>query len=248
MAEQVHNPLEGQRPELTINLHDGSDELVSIIVVHKDSPEYLNICLQSITVTSYNNNYELIVVDNASDKETQDYLEEVEASGVKVIRNNKNLYWAKAANQGANAASKNSNYLVFLHPDVVVLNPGWLDILISVSNAQNAGMVGLELSAYSMQSQKIDFIQEWCMLVTRECWQETGPFSEELEQIGAPFIFSFKAQQKGYNPQVMKNPICHHYRVFNVNINEFEKFTEQAMVTIPQLLRDFQSEGLKARK
>jgi hypothetical protein len=36
---------------------------VSIIVVHRDRPEYLNICLQSIVVTSCNNNYEIIEID-----------------------------------------------------------------------------------------------------------------------------------------------------------------------------------------
>src|SRR3990167_4211660 len=83
-----HNPLEGDRPEFTINLHDGSDEQVSIIIVHKDRPEYLNICLQSITVTSFNNNYEIIVVDNGSGKESQDFLNDIESEAkVKVVRN-----------------------------------------------------------------------------------------------------------------------------------------------------------------
>jgi glycosyltransferase involved in cell wall biosynthesis len=59
-------------------MQDGSDEQVSIIVVHKDTPEYLNICLQSIAVTSVNNNYEVIVVDNGSGDETQAYLDSIE--------------------------------------------------------------------------------------------------------------------------------------------------------------------------
>ena len=76
MAQNIpHNPLEGERPELSINLHDGSEEQVSVIVVHRDRPEYLNICLQSIAVTSFNNNYEIIVVDNASGKDSQEYLD-----------------------------------------------------------------------------------------------------------------------------------------------------------------------------
>jgi len=46
-----------------LSLESGTQEQVSIIIVHKDKPEYLNICLQSIAVTSVNNNYEIIVVD-----------------------------------------------------------------------------------------------------------------------------------------------------------------------------------------
>lgn len=241
MAEQVYNPLEGPKPELTINLHDGSEEQVSIIVVHKDRPEYLNILLQSIAVTSFNNNYEIIVVDNGSGKESQDFLDEIEGE-VKVIRNEKNMFWAPAANQGAKAADKNSKYLIFLHCDVVILNPAWIDLLANVSEGQQSGMVGVEFQSYYIQNQKVDFIQEWCLLLTKDCWKDIGPFPETLPQIGTSFIMTMKAQQKGYKPQVMRNPICHHYRIFSLDINVYEKLTESAMTEIPRLMRDLQSQ------
>jgi pimeloyl-ACP methyl ester carboxylesterase len=98
-----HNPLEGERPELNVKLNEGTDEHVSIIIVHKDRPEYLNICLQSIAVTSFNNNYEIIVVDNNSGKDSQDFLNDIE-NEVKVIRNETNLYWSAACNKGVQAA------------------------------------------------------------------------------------------------------------------------------------------------
>ena len=238
----VHNPLEGPAPELTINLHDGSEEQVSIIVVHRDRPEFLNICLQSIAVTSLNNNYEIIVVDNGSGQDSQDFLDDIQ-SEVKVIRNDKNEWWAKAANIGARAADKNSKYLIFLHYDVVILNPAWIDLLINVSESQDAGMVGVEMGNYYMQNQKVDFIQEWCCLVTRECYNECGPFSEELPQVGGAFIFTMAAQQNGYKPQIIKNPICHHYRMFSLDFNQWERFTEQAMTTIPRIMREMQKES-----
>jgi GT2 family glycosyltransferase len=236
----THNPLEGDRPELTINLHDGSEEQISIIIVHKDRPEYLNICLQSIAVTSFNNNYEIIVVDNGSGKDSQDFLDDIEDE-VKVIRNEKNLYWGPAANKGVQAADKGSKYFIFLHCDVVVLNSAWMDLLVNVSESQSAGIVGVELQSYYVQNQKVDFISEWCMLMTRDCWKDIGPFPESLPQIGTSFITTMKAQHKGYKPQVMKNPICHHYRIFSLDINEFERLTENAMTTIPKLMRELQS-------
>ncbi|MHA1948732.1 MAG: glycosyltransferase family 2 protein [Candidatus Thorarchaeota archaeon] len=242
MAEFMpHNPLEGDAPELSFNLHDGSDEQVSIIIVHKDRPEYLNICLQTIAVTSFNTNYEIIVVDNASTtKDANDFLDDI-SNEVKVIRNEENIYWGPAANKGAAAADKNSKYFVFMHCDVAILNPAWLDLLINVSESQNAGFVGIEMQSYWMQQQQVDFIQEWLMLVTRNCWKEVGPFPEELPQVGPSFVFTIRAQNSGHNPQVMRNPIAHHYRIFSLDINEYEKLTEQAMVTIPKLLRSTQS-------
>lgn len=239
-----HNPLEGDRPELTLNLHDGSEEQVSIIVIHKDRPEYLNICLQSIAVTSMNNNYEIIVVDNASGQDSQDFLDDIEGE-VKVVRSKENIFWSAAANKGVEAADKNSKYLIFLHHDVVITNPGWIDLFINVSTSTDAGVVGLELQSYYMQQQKIDFIQEWCMMVTRDCWKDIGPFDERLPQIGAPFIFTIQAQNKGHKPQIMRNPVAHHYRIFSLDVSEYERLIEQAMVTIPQVLRETQGQPVR---
>jgi GT2 family glycosyltransferase len=238
-----YNPLESGRTELNIPLQDGTEEQVSIIVVHNDKPEYLNICLQSIAVTSFNNNYELIVVDNASGKESQDLLDDIQDE-VRIVRNEKNLFWSAAANKGAAAASKNSKYLMFLHHDVVILNPAWIDLMLNVAESQPSGMVGLELGQYFLQNQKVDFVQEWCCLFSRDCWNSIGPFPETLPQIGQAFIMTMRAQMKGFKPQVMKNPVCHHYHVFNLDINEFERFTEKAMQEIPKLMRDLQATSI----
>jgi len=240
----AYNPLEGDRSEL---IFDGSgqnsEERISIIVVHKDRPEYLNICLQTITITSLANNYELIVVDNGSGQRTQDYLSDLEEDGVKVIRNNENVYWSQAANQGAKAASADSKYLVFMHHDINVINPAWLDLMVNVSESAKSGIVGMNLRRYEMSGQQIPFVDESCMLVSRECWNDVGPFPEELKQEGAPFYFTFKASRMGYNPQAIDQkhtPCVHHYRIFALDYSEFERFCETARMTLPNLITDLQ--------
>lgn len=239
-----HSALDGERPEITINmLQDASDEQVSVIVVHKDRPEYLNICLQSIAVTSLNNNYEIVVVDNGStSKDAVDFLDDLEEQGeCKIVRNKENLWWSKAANQGAKAADKKSKYFIFMHADVVVTNPAWIDLLINVSESQDSGLVGVSMHSYYMEKQKIDFIEEWCMLVTRECWEDCGPFSEELPMIGAPFLFTMAAQHADHKPQIIRNPVVHHYAIFGLDVNSFETMSEVAQSKLPSLLRDLQS-------
>lgn len=238
-----HNPLEGDKPELNIQLHQNSEEHVSIIVVHKDRPEYLNICLQSIAVTSFNNNYEIIVVDNNSGKESQDFLNDIEGE-VKVVRNDKNLFWSAACNKGVQAADKNSKYFIFLHCDVVVLNPAWMDLLINVSEAQQSGFVGVDTQSYMLGNQRVDFLQDHILLITKEAWKDIGPWPENLPMVGGSFILTMRAQMKGHKPQIMKNQIVHHYRVFSLDINDFERMTEQAMVEIPKLMSDIQSKPL----
>lgn len=223
---------------MVLDLKDGSNERVSIIVVHHKRPEYLSMCLQSIHVTSNLNNYELIVVDNASDDtDSLDYLNAIEQEGVKVIRNKENLFWSAAANLGANAADKRSKYLVFMHADTIVLNQGWLDLMIGFSESKGLGIVGNQMSRYFQGGQEIQYVPEWCLMITRDCWNDCGPWPEELPLIGNAFILSLRAQMRGYKPSAL-NPgqLVHHYRAISFDPNEFDRMNEKARTTIPKLM------------
>jgi len=249
-----YNALEGgSPPEMVIDLHDGTDEKVSIIIVHKDNPrepdrtlKHLNICLQSICVCSLNNNYEIIVIDNGSQEQgVHDFLDDIESQDVKVVRNRENLYWAAAANQGVVVADKKSKYFIFLHPDVVVLQSGWIDMMVNVCESQDSGLVGLSTKSYHLQSkvgtEELSYVEEWCMLVSRDCWQDCGPFHEELKQVGAPFMFSHKAAFYHYKPQILGTgniPIVHHYGIFAMTVSEFEAMAQHGLLRIPRLYTD----------
>jgi glycosyltransferase involved in cell wall biosynthesis len=237
---EAHNPLESATgaPELTINLNDGSNEQVSIIVIHHKKPEYLNICLQSIHVCSHLNNYEVIVVDNNSDdQETSDYLDVLQDEGMKVIRNTTNKYWSAACNQAVAAADPHSNYFIFLHADTVVLDPAWIDVLVNISASKGAGIVGMELGEYYIQKQRAQFIQEWCMLMSRQCWNDCGPWPEDLPLVGMSFIMTLRAQVKGHKPQSSGNKLIHHYKSFSIDPSEFEKICEKGLATLPKMMQ-----------
>lgn len=231
------NPLEGGRPEMAIPLNLGVDDQVAIIVPHYNRPEYLSMCMQSIHVCSHLNNYEVIVVDNGSDQETQDYLDLLQKEGVKVIRNKENLFWSAACNQGVAVADVNSKYFLFMHADTVVLNPSWLDLLVNLSVTHGAGIVGTQLGEYYIQKQKVQFIQEWCMLISRSCWEDIGPWPEELPIIGMSFIMTLRAQTKGHKPQATQNYIIHHYKEFSGDPSEFERMSEDAMANVARLMQ-----------
>ncbi|MGH2663218.1 MAG: glycosyltransferase family 2 protein [Actinomycetota bacterium] len=70
--------------------------------------------------------YEVVVVDNASWDGTPDLLEEL-VDGLGLIRNDRNVGFAAAANQGA--AGAGGEFLCFLNPDCLV-GPGWLRPLV----------------------------------------------------------------------------------------------------------------------
>lgn len=240
---QPHNPLESPEggPEMTIDLNDGTQEQVSIIVVHHNQPEYLNICLQSIYLMSNLNNYEVIVVDNNSDQETQDYLDAIEEEGVKVIRNSENKYWSAACNLAVAASDPMSKYFIFMHADTVVTNASWIDLLVGISHGNGSGIVGTELKSYFIQKQRMDFVQEWCMLMTRECWDDVGPWPEDLPMVGHSFIMTLKSQMRGHKPQTTGNNIVHHYKAFVMDPSEYEKLSEKAMAAVPRLMHEAQT-------
>lgn len=238
MNENIYNPLESsEKPDLVLDLHDGTNAQISIIVVHHDRPEYLNICLQSIYIMSNLNNFELIVVDNNSGPDSLEYLNVLEQEGIKIIRNKDNKYWSAAANQGVAIADPNSQYYVFLHCDTVVLNPGWLDLLVNIAEAKSSGFVGTQMNQYVLNKQRVDYIQEWCLLMTKSCWQDIGPWPEELPLIGNAFTMSLKAQKKGYKPQAISNPIVHHYCSPSYDINEIESINHAAKSNLGKILQ-----------
>ena len=242
-ASHVHNPLEGNKPDLVFNLEDCVGEAVSILIIHKDRPSYLNLCLQSIAVNSRNNSYEVIVVDNASGPETQAFLDEIQEQ-VKVVRNPKNLYWSEAANLGVQASDPRSKYLIFMHSDVVVLNPSWIDVFVNVAEANQSGMVGLQMGSYQMGNQKVDFIQEWCMIVSRDGYNKIAPWPNNLPLIGHAFVMTIKAQLAGLKPQVMQNNVAHHYSIFGIDVCDYEELTEKAYKLLPKVYQQVHARAL----
>lgn len=241
--KQPYNPLESPegRPTMTLDLHDGTNEQISIIIPSHNRPDFLNMCVQSIHTMSNMNNYEVIIVDNNSGRETQEYLDVLQEEGIKVIRNSQNNYWSKACNQGAAAADPYSKFLLFMHADTIVLDPAWLDVLVNISVGRQSGMVGTQLGHYTISRTKADFIQEWCVLFSRQCWNDIGQWPEELPLIGMSYIMTLKAQLKGYKPQATGNNIVHHYKAFSMDPNEYERLSEQAMASIGKLILQIQN-------
>ena len=126
---------------------------------------------------------------------------------MQVIRNQDNLGFAKACNQGARAAR--GEYLVFLNNDTIPLN-GWLTALIEeVRTHSDVAVVGSKLlyEDGTIQHAGVAFSREWflpyhiyrgfdahaasvsrrreldcvtaaCMLVRREAFEEVGGFDE----------------------------------------------------------------------
>ena len=118
----------------------------SIIIPVYNKVEYTQKCLETLyTIDNGVNNFEVIVVDNASSDDTEKFL--VYASGMysdlKILRNSKNLRYAGACNAGAAAAE--GEYLIFLNNDTVPTEKWLSEGLVPLITNSQVGIVGSKL-------------------------------------------------------------------------------------------------------
>lgn len=99
--------------------------IVSIVIPIFNKWQFTYYCLQELLKHTKDVAYEVVVVDNASTDETSAIFKHV--SGIQYLRNQTNLGFAKACNQGARAAR--GQYVVFLNNDTAVQS-GWLTALV----------------------------------------------------------------------------------------------------------------------
>ncbi len=97
----------------------------SVIIVNYNGRHYLPNCLNSL-LTDFDQNDEIILVDNASTDGSAAYVAQ-NFPTVRLVQSESNSGFSRGCNLGAQAAT--GRYLAFLNPDTVVV-PGWLDALI----------------------------------------------------------------------------------------------------------------------
>ena len=112
----------------------------SVIVLSWNGMEYLEDCLDAVLAQEYPD-FEVIVVDNGSSDGSADFVERLYPQ-VRLIRNERNLGFAAGNNVGLRAARGDA--LVLLNQDAVV-EPGWLEVLVTALEDPTIGMVGCKL-------------------------------------------------------------------------------------------------------
>ena len=116
---------------------------VSIIMVNWNAGKYLEETINSVVEKTQNISYEIILIDNNSNKEEESYLyldKLLEKDNITIIKSSENLGFAKANNIGMEI-SKGRNLLI-LNPDVVFHNNVIKTLSDYLDNNENVGMVG----------------------------------------------------------------------------------------------------------
>ncbi len=112
---------------------------LSIVIVNYNAKDFVLRCVKSIK-DNYsdklkNNEYEIIVVDNASSDNSKQVLEKEE--GIILIYNSKNLGFSKANNIGIKRTS--GRYVLFLNPDTIVYKETLMKMINFMDEHQEAG-------------------------------------------------------------------------------------------------------------
>lgn len=114
---------------------------VSIVLLSYNNHKKLKEAVDSILNRSFYPNFELIIVDNDSDKLTIDTINEYRKDKrVKIILNKENYGFAKGNNIGLDKAK--GEYLILLNNDVKIV-PGWISRLLFHANKPKVGLVGV---------------------------------------------------------------------------------------------------------
>lgn len=170
-----------------------------IIIPVWNQLEYTKECVASIVAHTGEECSSIIFVDNASKKETKEYLASLENAlpiPAVVIRNETNLGFVKAANQGIEWSR--SPCLCVLNNDTVV-TAGWLKSMLEVlASADDIGIVNPSSNNLGQRPAKGQSVEDYagtlradedlyqelgacigfCMLIKREVLDKTGVFDE----------------------------------------------------------------------
>jgi len=117
-----------------------------IVIINWNSGNQLKECIDSVN-KAIQTNYKLnkiVVVDNASTDYSLKLLDKNQEN-LKIIKNNENLGFGKACNQGAKDLK--SDFILFLNPDMLVFEDTFLNLFkyIEKRDSSNIGIYGVQL-------------------------------------------------------------------------------------------------------
>lgn len=126
------------------NYEFDEEPLVSIIILNRNGRENLEILFKDFAEKTNYSNFEVILVDNASDDDSVEYVKSLDVDYPLIImENEENLSFSKANNDAAKAS--NGEYVLLLNNDIEPTY-GWLNEMMGIMlKNENVGSVGAKL-------------------------------------------------------------------------------------------------------
>ncbi len=201
-----------------------------IILVVYNEPDYTKACIASI-LRSTRVPFRIFVVDNASKKETREYLAEIQREypdRIAIIQNEKNEGWVRAVNKGIQASR--SPYLCVMNNDTVV-TPGWLEEMIRIAGLEekiglvnpswedkpervgDIGKHAASLKRWAGQAVEMDWCRGFCFLIKREVLEAVHGLDLAYDPAYYDdWDFSVRAVRSGFRCMLAKGAYVHHWQ------------------------------------
>lgn len=187
-------------------------------------------CIQAVMESTID--YEIIVIDNGSDPPFSPPFSGF--NEITIIRNEENLGFPAAVNQGLRAAK--GDVIILLNNDVIVSHESlnrlasWLDHFDIVGPITNfcAGMQRVQIPSYQNKEEldkEVEFLYEssrgeaeevnwvigFCMAFKKVVWEDIGDFDTTLWPCtGEEIDFCLRAKEKGFKIGIARDIYVHH--------------------------------------
>lgn len=212
---------------------------VSIVILAYNNLEFTRNCLESIERNTYYPNYEVIVVDNASQDDTAEYVAEYIAGrpNYSLICNRENLGFSAGNNVGIRKAT--GEYIVLLNNDTYAA-PGWLQNLIwplmrdktiglagpITNNIGNEAKINIAYrDMREMEAESFKYIQAhrgqllwletvafFCVAIPRRIIEEVGELDEQFRMgFFEDDDYCRRVRLAGYRIVVVEDSFVHHH-------------------------------------
>ena len=210
--------------------------LVSIVILNFNSGNLITDCIDSIKNSNYSN-YEIIVVDNASNDDSVDLCKQ-KFSEIKLIENKKNLGYSEGNNIGIKQAK--GEFVVVLNPDTVV-EQNWIDELLGAYQTNGEGLYQPKLLALDDKSrinsagnmiqvfgfgfsrgkgekdigqyekfQQIGFASGACLFTSMLVMEKIGYFESFLFAYNEDMDLGWRAAKMGINSYYVPTSVVYH--------------------------------------
>ncbi|MDP2912815.1 MAG: glycosyltransferase family 2 protein [Candidatus Omnitrophota bacterium] len=197
-----------------------------IIIPIWNQLEFTRDCIKHL-ICSTRFPFRLILIDNGSGEETRRYLEGLIddiSLDCQLIRNEKNLGFIKAVNQGLKASS--APYICIMNNDTIPA-PGWLERMVEFAetrkdiglvNPQCGGHGNIPLDVYARTLEKrrgrymeMNQCQGFCMLLKKEVVDKIGLLDESFGIGGYDDTdYSMRAHLAGYRCVAIQDSYVYH--------------------------------------
>jgi len=158
-----------------------------------NAPRYVELSIRSLVRCTRDVNYELVVVDNASEQPTKDLLKRLELEGLiqHLMLLGYNSFFARGNNIAVQKTGLDCTHLLLLNSDVEIKDRTWLSNLLRIHKPG--------ITAYGVVEEPLR-VDGYCLLVDAPLYRQHG-LDEEHEFFWAVTKFQATLLVQGYSVQ-----------------------------------------------